>query len=866
MNKKVLSAILFSALFAGTGTFTSCIDTDEPAGIEELRGAKAELIRAKVAVEQAQASLLLAQAEVEKAKATKQLADAEISKALAAINQAKADSINVATEIERAGLEKIIAENKIHLDSMQVIGQIAMSKLNAALAQSQRSYEVMLAQIEIAKATASEKDYVTISELKSAVRRAQRRVDGATEGVADAQKDVDYWTAFDEAYKDLYKTRLEADVTEAEAGLADAKDALAMWENWLENAESADWIAEYESLQDTLAVIKKDTLDLVIEVTKIEESAEYKALEKAATETATAYVDSVYGYKYYDVYEGKLNEFAQTLTYNVKSGEVYSGAKWENSKAVDSLDAIKAGLSASVDLIKDQKTKDSLEVLTFTAYKKDLLDTLAANVDKFTTQDSTAVAAAVKAWETALAAYKAGEDFTIDPIKPKAKVLIDSIKSQTATYLKKKTAVEAFATALATKYAALPANQVSFNKIKLQKPTYPATGTKVDEGTITSFLASTDNKYHYMVYALEYFGLANNVVFDAGTGMLTFDLTTLGEDEKEYETFFTKEGEAATTSVNAGSVLGALKLKEAKTFAGNFKDNAQGVQVGTTLLGDLVVASAAAFGPSHLYLQGNHTANLTDKYYLTVKPTEEDIKYVFTKVITDQTKTTGISSTTINGVTTYTYNGIDYTNSLIGKYGLSFTASIDDYKKYAKNYKAYLTNLEGAVAYWESALAALDKKNDENILAAAAATEAFNAYKLANVQPLLDEIEILKKRAGSIDNVCVELLDAIEMYLPANRLIGTNPITVTNYEGLAAFLNARIKEAKASVTSAENTLADAELELALFEQDKYNPSADAQAALDEAIAELEKATAKLEEALANLAKGLEILAAVNEAE
>ena len=62
MNKKVLSAILFSALFAGTGTFTSCIDTDEPAGIENLRGAKAELIRAKVAVETANAAYVNAEA------------------------------------------------------------------------------------------------------------------------------------------------------------------------------------------------------------------------------------------------------------------------------------------------------------------------------------------------------------------------------------------------------------------------------------------------------------------------------------------------------------------------------------------------------------------------------------------------------------------------------------------------------------------------------------------------------------------------------------------------------------------------------------------------------------------------------------
>ena len=57
MNKKYLSVVLFGALMLGTaGTFTGCIDNDEPAGIEELRGAKAELLKAKAAVEQADAA------------------------------------------------------------------------------------------------------------------------------------------------------------------------------------------------------------------------------------------------------------------------------------------------------------------------------------------------------------------------------------------------------------------------------------------------------------------------------------------------------------------------------------------------------------------------------------------------------------------------------------------------------------------------------------------------------------------------------------------------------------------------------------------------------------------------------------------
>lgn len=50
-------------LMAGTSTslLTSCIDNDEPAGIIDLRGAKAELLRAKAAVEQAEAAIKTAQ-------------------------------------------------------------------------------------------------------------------------------------------------------------------------------------------------------------------------------------------------------------------------------------------------------------------------------------------------------------------------------------------------------------------------------------------------------------------------------------------------------------------------------------------------------------------------------------------------------------------------------------------------------------------------------------------------------------------------------------------------------------------------------------------------------------------------------------
>ena len=49
-------------LMAGTtATFTGCIDTDEPEGIAELRGAKSDFIKAQAAVELVEAELRKAQ-------------------------------------------------------------------------------------------------------------------------------------------------------------------------------------------------------------------------------------------------------------------------------------------------------------------------------------------------------------------------------------------------------------------------------------------------------------------------------------------------------------------------------------------------------------------------------------------------------------------------------------------------------------------------------------------------------------------------------------------------------------------------------------------------------------------------------------
>ena len=138
--------LVAALLMGGVSTsLTSCIDNDEPAGINDLRGAKAELLRAKAAVENAEAA---------------------IKTATAAIKQAKADY-----EQEKVAQEKLYTDwltakyedDKTALQQDAAIREQAyLQKLyqaQSAAKQAELDYQRALAQIEIALGTAKDDAY-----------------------------------------------------------------------------------------------------------------------------------------------------------------------------------------------------------------------------------------------------------------------------------------------------------------------------------------------------------------------------------------------------------------------------------------------------------------------------------------------------------------------------------------------------------------------------------------------------------------------------------------------------------------------------------------------------------------------------------
>ena len=77
MRKKWTYVAIVSMMLGVAPVFTGCVDTDEPAGLENLRGAKAQLLQAQAAVQEANAAYRLAEIEYLNAQTAQQQAIAK---------------------------------------------------------------------------------------------------------------------------------------------------------------------------------------------------------------------------------------------------------------------------------------------------------------------------------------------------------------------------------------------------------------------------------------------------------------------------------------------------------------------------------------------------------------------------------------------------------------------------------------------------------------------------------------------------------------------------------------------------------------------------------------------------------------------
>ena len=819
MNKKVLSAILFSALFAGTGTFTSCIDNDEPAGIEELRGAKAELIRAKVAVQEAEAAYKLAQAEVQKAEAAIKNAEAEAQKALTEKQELENELQSIENEEKRAEVEAAIAAAELAAKEAQVEHEQYMVELNQSLAVAKRSYELVLAQIEIAKATLSEKAQVTVGELQLAAVGAQSDVEDAQAKV-EAKEEAYYNATLDAKKNEVCLKVIEAEVAAAESALAAAQNAYDTWNNFLaEDTETADWRAEITAIEDSIAVLGKKVVELELEKTKLQTSDEYMALQTAKLEAGMAYDEAVkavnelaleakvsYTYKYLTKADEKVT-LAKGKSL-VEAGEFIAGENFLKK------DAKIAGHIADVENLYASYTEEKKAYLDAVA-EADETNGLAKakeNSDKAVT----AWTAALTAYNTAVAnakdvtttaaenAYKAYKEALAA-----ADLLVGNTAEQTAAKIAaaKVKANQNFADALVAYYNALPEGQVTFNKLTLPIYTYGknaageivVTKTTYTTKTVKEWLSDADNKDVYLQQLVdECFGANGFPAYWAVGSEWEVTYTTAAGEEAKYTT--------------AKDAFGKI-VKKADYIAAK--------------KATLVEKSADAFGVASNYLAGAE--------FLTVQPSEADVKYV------------------------------GYENA--GKYGVYLGYEDAENVFIAKNYKAILEDYTAAIEFWTAELGTIKATIAEANDAVDAAEDAVDAAEDAIADYKEEKFGEVNFKLGDIQ-ARTSVLNKIKSALTTavSALLGET------YEGAEAFgewLKKMAADALDDVYGAEVKLIDAQNKLTKAQDGKLDPFAnlaEAEEELAEAMAELAEAQAELETALANLAKGLEILAATNGAE
>ena len=305
MRKKWTYVAIVSMMLGVAPVFTGCVDTDEPAGIENLRGAKAELLRAKAAVEQANAQWVLADAQYREALARHENALAAQAEYEAEKRKLEAEMKAAQNERDKIQLQKEIADLQAQMEENALYHQTTMLQLQKNYKKVRLEYENLMKAIEIAEATGNGVP-TTIADLKRDVQEKYAKLYGgdyidalgnpvsvsaenslyyklqaAQKKVYDISLNHAHGIVNDEG-KDKYIPRLELQVANQQAIVDAEKEALQKLQDFLKNdTETTDWRAEIEELETALEDIKKAVDAKNVELEKAKNSESYLALAHA---------------------------------------------------------------------------------------------------------------------------------------------------------------------------------------------------------------------------------------------------------------------------------------------------------------------------------------------------------------------------------------------------------------------------------------------------------------------------------------------------------------------------------------------------------------------------------------------------------
>ena len=905
MNKKVLSAILFGALMAGTGTFTSCIDNEEPASIVTLRGAKAELLKAKALVEKekvaqvqaeaevarAQAALIQAQAAAEAAKAEsdKALAAAQIAEAQAKAEEALANAEKARLEAEAAYQEAIInlkkAQAQLLAKQQKALApfveayEAATTAYNTAVDKQTKAQRKVTKQLAVIEEKEADKEYFT-RELTHEVTLAERELAGTEIALEKAEAEL-------AAAKEMEPHALANKITELDAKVKEINLKIADL-----SVEAAETMQSYYESGRFKEV--SDLYDAYIELTEAEQELPEITFD-FADGTGLPYVSqnrgklTIEASTYSDVEKDNYLNLVATLGQMVEEFNSWTRDDDDNLWTAETIGRLEEDNLKYYQELYDNAKKAWSEAVN------------AYNTGKYNDADETAISGyaevkdAVTAFNTAIAAYNTAYD---------AKAAVDTQDADKSTYdADAKAAWEAYdkavedantakATALNGLAGTITANTAALKKVwdDAAAEVTRLEGIKTNPQSTVAQIQDAINK----LPAAEAAATAAKAAHD------TYVTTATTVETEAINTAYNKAvNDANKTATDADAA--AWKVYNDKWLAAN----ATGVAALNAAIEELVAKRTAAEEARDALKEAaaeyNYNADQTAIWNSDIDNAfdglRDETKGYYVKQAIDVEKLVVLNkvalewaidsrSNALYGTAMWNYN--EYSNRearlkeiptevIVAKIAEAEPKNITEYRNECNKYgyegqliyikeririaKSWLTNgeiIEALVKQAEDALAEVEAINEAYELKL---DEALTAFEEAEAKL----VEDAKATIAPIEAKRAELLPLDKLYEAYNHAIadyraqGENVLTAENIESYVNFCEHMVVEMKDNVYTAETALMTAQKDLEAWNAGELtklerlqNKLADANTAVERATTALNEARTQLEAAMAAL--------------
>lgn len=301
---------------------TSCLENTEPAGIEAMRQARAELISAQAAYEQAKVTLLNAQTALQEAQTQNQILENNLKELeiqekqlnleyqeakydydmrileLDYARRAGADEAYLkALELEIAGYEYWLLKNEIDMEELELkrqemveIHKAELLRLQKATAVAQKEYEEAIRNLEALKHTLTEDEKAIVDKYTAeidALSGELKTAENTLVGAQTAYLEAKYNWSQDSVLLDKKYTRA---VELAQAALDDANAELEE-ANALDFTDEEALLTQKAELEAEIDAIRKQQDDLKMQAKDLELTLEVPEAEIAAIDTVIKGID-----------------------------------------------------------------------------------------------------------------------------------------------------------------------------------------------------------------------------------------------------------------------------------------------------------------------------------------------------------------------------------------------------------------------------------------------------------------------------------------------------------------------------------------------------------------------------------------------